>query len=57
MERNKDYEKAKETLGNIHDTIHIIRINKPITQYKKAVIYTDNDPNMFLPHMICLSWR
>ncbi len=45
MERNKDYEKAKETLGNIHDTIRIIRINKPITQYKKAVIYTDNDPN------------
>ena len=40
----------------MHDTIRLIRINKPVTQqYKKAVIYTDNDLNFTNLHLIPFS--
>ena len=45
MNRTKNHEKTKETLGDMYDTIRIICINKPITQEKEAVINTDNNLN------------
>ena len=59
MNRNKNHEKTKETLGDMYDTIRIICINKPITQKNMVVIYTDNDLKItdiiFLDFSLC--WK